>query len=67
MSNKPSHIAYIVTEAKEGSDKKANWREVGVLFKHGKGNGFDLLIPEGLSISGRIVIMERKDQEGNAE
>jgi hypothetical protein len=60
--SKPTHIAYIVTDPKEGSDKKAVWREVGAIWPHKNGNGFDLVIPEGLSISGRIVCTERKDK-----
>lgn len=60
--NKPTHTAYIVTPPKEGSDKKAAWHEVGAVWPHRNGNGFDLVIPEGLSVSGRIVCTERKDK-----
>jgi hypothetical protein len=59
---KPSHTAYIVIDAKEGSDKKANWHEVGAVWPHKNGGGFDLVIPEGISVSGRIVCRERKDE-----
>lgn len=31
MSNKPSHYAYIVTDPKEGSDRKAQWHQVGAV------------------------------------
>lgn len=62
MSN-PSHIAYVVIEPKEGSNKKAVWRRVGALFPHKKGNGFDLVIPEGISVTGRIVCTEPKEKE----
>jgi hypothetical protein len=62
--SKPTHIAYIVTDPREGSspDKKAVWREVGAIWPHKNGNGFDLVIPEGLSVSGRIVCTERKEK-----
>jgi hypothetical protein len=63
---KPTHIAYIVTDAKEGSDKKANWREVGALFPHEKGDGFNLVIHPGISVSGKLVIRERKEAEAAA-
>ncbi|HEU5375745.1 MAG TPA: hypothetical protein VFV38_09920 [Ktedonobacteraceae bacterium] len=66
MTNKPTHIAYIVTDAKEGSEKKANWREVGILFPHEKGDGFNLLIHPGISVSGKVVIRERKESEAAA-
>ena len=61
MSNKPTHTAYIVTEAKEGTDRKAQWHEIGAIWPHSKGKGFDLVVPPGLSITGRIVCIERKD------
>ena len=62
MSSKPSHIAYVVEQPKEGSDRKANWREVGAIWPHKNGNGFDLVLADQLSVSGRIVCTERKDK-----
>ena len=62
MTN-PSHKAYIVIEPKQAG-RKAGWREVGALWPHKNGNGFfDLVIPPGISLSGRIVIIERKEEE----
>jgi hypothetical protein len=63
MSSKPSHIAYVVTNPKDGSDKKAVWHRVGAIFPHKNGNGFDLVTPEGVSLTGRIVCTEYKDKE----
>lgn len=62
MSSKPSHIAYVVADPKEGSDRKAIWREVGAAWPHKNGNGFDLVIHDQLTVSGRIVITERKEK-----
>lgn len=62
MSNKPTHNAYVVTDPKEGSDKKAIWHRVGSVWPHKNGKGFDLVIPEGISLSGRIVCTEPKEQ-----
>ena len=59
--SKPTHIAYVVIPPKEGSDKKAIWREVGAIWPHTKGNGFDLVVIDQLSVSGRIVCTERKE------
>ena len=60
--SKPSHIAYVVNKAtKEGG--KDFWRPVGVVFQHGKGGGFDLLIHDQLAVSGRIVCTVPKDEE----
>ena len=60
--NKPSHIAYVVAETGTGSDEKAFWREVGSVWPHKIGAGFDLLIHDRLAVSGRVVITERKDR-----
>jgi hypothetical protein len=60
MSNGPTHIAYVVTDL--GTDKKAVWHRVGSVFPHKNGNGFDVVIPAGISVSGRIVCTEPKEQ-----
>jgi hypothetical protein len=62
MSNKPTHTAYVVIDPREGSDRKAQWIEVGAVWPHKSGKGFDLVIPDGISLSGRIVCRERKEQ-----
>lgn len=60
----PSHRAYVVANAKEGSPKKrAYWREVGVAWPHKKGGGFDIVIHEGISVSGRLVCATPKAAE----
>jgi hypothetical protein len=66
MTNKPTHIAYVVSEPKEGSDRKAIWLPVGAIWPHKNGEGFDLVIPEGVSVSGRIVCRKRKDKPAEA-
>ena len=59
MSNKPTHTAYVVIDPREGSDRKAQWIEVGAVWPH---KSFGLVIPDGISLSGRIVCRERKEQ-----
>jgi type IV secretory pathway TraG/TraD family ATPase VirD4 len=61
--NRPTLNAYVVTDPKEGSGKKAVWHRVGAVWPHKSGKGFDLVIPEGISISGRIVCIEPKQEE----
>ena len=61
MSSTPTHIAYVVIDPKEGSDRKTSWVEVGAIWPHKSGKGFDLVIPEGISLHGRIVCRERHD------
>ena len=63
--SKPSHIAYVVNDPKEGSDRKAMWRAVGAVWPHKKpgSTGFDLVIHDQIAVSGRIVCTEAKDRE----
>ena len=61
---KPSHRAFVVVEGSE--KKKAFWHEVGVAWPHKKGGGFDIVIHEGLSVSGRLVCTTSKAAEKEA-
>ncbi len=61
--SKPSHIAYVVIQPKEGSDASAIWRRVGSVFPHKNGNGFDVVIPAGISVTGRITCTEPKEKD----
>lgn len=64
--SKPSHRAYVVTTPKKGGDK-GFWREVGVVWPHKSGNGYDVVIHEGVSVHGRIVCTEPKEKEAEFE
>jgi hypothetical protein len=66
--SKPTHTAYVVQNPKPGShsDKEAFWHKIGSVWPHKNGTGFDLVIPEGISVSGRIVITERKEASEEA-
>lgn len=61
--SKPTHRAFIVEPAPEGSDRKPRWIEIGAVWPHKGGNGFDVVLPQGLAVSGRIVCMKAKDEE----
>ena len=60
--SKPTHIAYVVTEPKEGKDRKPIWRAVGAIWPHKNGAGFDLVIHDQIAVSGRIVCTETKER-----
>ncbi len=62
MSDRPTHTAYVVNDAKEGSDRKSVWREVGAVWPHRNGGGFDVVLFDQIAISGRIVCTERRDK-----
>lgn len=66
MSSKPTHSAYIVIDPKEDSGKKAQWFEVGTVWSHGDGSGFDVMIPAGVTVTGRIVCRKRKEPSAAA-
>ena len=66
MSSKPSHTAYVVADPRE-VDGKSQWHPVAAIWPHKTGTGFDLVIPPGVTLSGRIVCTPRKDKEPNAE
>jgi hypothetical protein len=58
--SKPTHIAYVVTEPKDAGKKI--WRSVGAVWPHKNGNGFDVVIVDQVSVSGRIVCTEPKEK-----
>jgi hypothetical protein len=62
MSSKPSHRAYVVTKSKEEGGK-GFWHEVGVVWPHKNGNGFDIVLHEGIAATGRIVCTEPKPKD----
>lgn len=51
-AKKPAYIAYSVRE-REG--KKARFTEIGVVFPHKDGKGFDILC-DAMPLSGRITL-----------
>ena len=57
-SKRPDLAAYVV---RDRDDKKSNWREIGVAFKHKDGKGFDLLL-DATPVSGRVVLRELEDK-----
>jgi hypothetical protein len=62
--NRPSHTLWMV----EGAGDKADWTEIGALWKHSKGDGFNLslrAIP--MARDARLVILARKANEQPAE
>lgn len=63
MTNKPTHIAYLVPEVAADSKKKPHWVEVGAVWPHKNGQGFDLVLPKGLAVSGRIVCVPPTERD----
>jgi hypothetical protein len=57
----PRPSARIVIDPKKVSKKMAQWIEIGAVWSHSDGSGFDLMIPPGISLAGRIVCRQRKE------
>lgn len=60
MDSNTIYNAYIV---EEGKDEKSFWHKVGSAFPHIDGQGIDLVLPPGISVSGRITLRERKSDD----
>lgn len=58
ITKRPTHTAFMV----EGEGKEATWTEIGALWAHEDGQGFNLSL-KALPLSGRIVIRQRKAQD----
>jgi hypothetical protein len=52
-AKKPAYIAYSVRE--RGKGKKSKFTEIGVVFPHKDGKGFDVLY-DAIPLSGRITL-----------
>lgn len=65
MAKQPTHRAYLVPETESDAAKKSHWVEVGAVWPHSNGNGFNLVLPAGLAVTGRVVCMpvSAKDNE----
>lgn len=53
--------AHLIQEGKDGG--KDFWHRVASVHPHKDSEGFDLLIPEGMTLSGRVVIRKDKPRE----
>lgn len=42
---------------------KTYWHRVGSAFPHREGEGFNVVIPEGMSITGRVLMLPRGAKE----
>ena len=56
--NRPTHALFMV----EGEGDNANWTEIGALWPHADGNGFNLDL-KAVPLGGRLVIRTRKAKE----
>ena len=57
--NKPSHRVYAVTKRKSGEN---DWTEIGAVWAHGDGKGFNLKLDYLPLNGGELVIREPKEK-----
>ena len=58
---------YNLLIAEERTDKnsgevKTFWHRVGTVFPHRKGEGFNVVIPYGMALSGKLLILPRTEK-----
>jgi hypothetical protein len=66
MSKFPTHKAYTVSEKKfKSKDGKehSRWTEIGTVWAHEKGGGFDVVFVENVAVHGRIVLSVYEPRE----
>ena len=60
----PKYLNVFVQEQFESNgETKSNYTKVGVAFPHEKGEGFNLKITPGISLSGDLVVFPPKENE----
>jgi hypothetical protein len=64
--SKPSHIAYGVKEVTKDGKKQSYWRAVGAAWPHKNGEGFDVVIHDQISVTGRITCTVPRADEADA-
>lgn len=47
----------------ERDDGKKYWHRVGTMFRNKSGDGFTLIVPPGVSVSGRIALFVPKSKD----
>lgn len=65
-NEKARFTAYIVVDAPQGdSARKTQWHRVAPAFPHDDGKGFNIELPPGMSVSGRLVVRQEETREAN--
>lgn len=60
---RPSHRIYVV----EGEGENAFWHRAGSAWAHKDAKGFNLQVPAGMALSGRIVLREYSEEDATDE
>ncbi len=60
---KPTYNVYVTQETQpdENGEKNTYWTKVGAAFAHNGKPGLNIMITPGISVSGKLVLLEPKD------
>ncbi|HFF9832990.1 hypothetical protein V6307_25510 [Serratia marcescens] len=60
---KPTFIVYVTQDSQpdENGEKMTYWTKVGAAFAHNNKPGLNIVITPGISVSGKLVLIEPKD------
>ena len=61
--NRPNASAYVVREFEREGERDSHWLKVAAAWMHKDGEGFNVVIQEGLSVSGKLVVRLNKEKE----
>ena len=56
---------FVQEQFESAGEIKSNYTKVGVAFPHDKGEGFNLKITAGISVSGDLVVFPPKENENS--
>lgn len=56
---------FVQEKFESNGEEKSNYTKVGVAFPHDKGEGFNLKITPGISVSGDLVVFPPKADENS--
>ena len=56
---------FVQEQFESGGEIKSNYTKVGVAFPHDKGEGFNLKVTPGISVSGDLVVFPPKENENS--
>ncbi|ELB5688655.1 hypothetical protein Q1B88_004932 [Salmonella enterica] len=62
---KPAYNVYVTQESQTGENGEKNtyWTKVGAAFAHNSKPGLNIIITPGISVSGKLVLLEPKDMQ----
>jgi hypothetical protein len=61
--NRPNAAVYVVRNFEHEGKDASKWLKVGSAWLHKDGEGFNVVIEEGISVSGRVVVRINKAKE----